>query len=406
MQQVKKEKSFSKRFFDISFILYYVAYVFYYEDYTPYNGTIRDIATILLLISGALLIRSSWRFLRPTSHLRWYGIFILFSMLSSLWARDSSIVISAFPTMARILVVGYFLYFRITDEEDVEDVCDSLIVGTIYIIIAVIIRMINRYSLATFYLFRIGDGVGSNSNAIAILSLFMFFLAFHKFKIKRMRILNTILMASAIIIILISQSKKAIFSLLLGLIIEATINRGQTAKRYVRIIGALVLAYVMYQALMTVPQLYEIAGFRIEEMLATLSGNSLASHSTFNRQELIRQGIEMWKNNPILGVGLNNFSILQTVQNNSYYSHNNYVEMLSCLGIIGFAIYYSFPFWLVFGKDKANKSSQSAYTTFKTLIILILLMDVAVVSFETLQIQVIIIIFSIIKHKQFTEPVV
>ena len=42
--------------------------------------------------------------------------------------------------------------------------------------------------------------------------------------------------------------------------------------------------------------------------------------------------------NPLLGYGLNNYHLFHW---SGVYSHNNYIEVLVSLGIIGFIIYYS-----------------------------------------------------------------
>lgn len=92
----------------------------------------------------------------------------------------------------------------------------------------------------------------------------------------------------------------------------------------------------------------------------------------------------MWSDNLILGVGLNNFSIIQTVELN-YYSHCNYIEMLSCLGSVGFMIYYALPVGLILKKINREDDLE---ITFKVIVYIILFMDIAYVSFQAIQIQI------------------
>lgn len=61
------------------------------------------------------------------------------------------------------------------------------------------------------------------------------------------------------------------------------------------------------------------------------------------RLQLYRDAIDMWKDNPILGVGYGQFGVLNSFTNNLgtfYYSHSTYAELLSCTGIIGFLIFF------------------------------------------------------------------
>lgn len=72
---------------------------------------------------------------------------------------------------------------------------------------------------------------------------------------------------------------------------------------------------------------------RLESYLS-VSGNS----SDNLRAELIRYGLELFAENPLLGYGLNNYQLFHW---SGLYSHNNYIEVLVSLGIMGFLIYYS-----------------------------------------------------------------
>ncbi len=55
------------------------------------------------------------------------------------------------------------------------------------------------------------------------------------------------------------------------------------------------------------------------------------------RVELYHEAFQMWKQNPVFGVGYNQFRILSRFK---FYSHSTYAEILSCGGLVGIIIYF------------------------------------------------------------------
>ena len=95
-----------------------------------------------------------------------------------------------------------------------------------------------------------------------------------------------------------------------------------------------------------VPFLYKIVGYRLKGLFDIFSSFSSADASTTTRIEFVKIGFDIFLKNPLLGIGLNNYSY---VAYNNYsiwgqvYAHNNYVELLSDFGIVGFVLYY----WII-----------------------------------------------------------
>lgn len=56
---------------------------------------------------------------------------------------------------------------------------------------------------------------------------------------------------------------------------------------------------------------------------------------TNRRLTLYDEAFEMWKSNPLFGVGYGQFQVYSRY---NYYSHSTYAELISCTGIIGFII--------------------------------------------------------------------
>lgn len=121
--------------------------------------------------------------------------------------------------------------------------------------------------------------------------------------------------------------------------------RGQKhiVKYTIMIIVLLLFVWIL---VMNVPIFYNIIGVRIEEFFDLLSGNqNNQDYSSQIRLEMIQAGLAQWLESPIWGYGFDSFKYFnRTLTGHFYYSHNNFVELLYNLGIIGFVIYYWF-FW-------------------------------------------------------------
>ena len=96
-----------------------------------------------------------------------------------------------------------------------------------------------------------------------------------------------------------------------------------------------------------IPFLNEIIGYRIEEALDLFTKTGTGDVSSQNRVGLIGLALQMWSDHPILGLGMNNFPMFQTIGEAGYYAHNNYVELLADLGLVGFCLYYYMPMSLL-----------------------------------------------------------
>ena len=81
----------------------------------------------------------------------------------------------------------------------------------------------------------------------------------------------------------------------------------------------------------------------IEYFSETIMGARFLDRGTLDRGanirlSLIQQGIQFFIENPIAGIGLGNFGLRSY---SGHQSHNYYIEMLACTGIVGFVLLFS-----------------------------------------------------------------
>lgn len=151
---------------------------------------------------------------------------------------------------------------------------------------------------------------------------------------KRLYILPaTLLMA----VILLGGSRKNIVALpLIALLFTFFAGNGAKKLKILLILGAL-LGLGIY-LLETVPELSVIRS-AMEGMINGLGSGEEGEvdGSTEQRMYLMEQGIRVWAEHPVLGVGWNSYKYYNDAR---LYAHNNYVELLASLGSVGFLLYY------------------------------------------------------------------
>lgn len=107
----------------------------------------------------------------------------------------------------------------------------------------------------------------------------------------------------------------------------------------------LTIFLIAYYIMINNEDLYIVIGRRVESLVADIIGISTKSSyidlSKIERYRLRDNAIELFKQYPITGYGLDAFKFY-TVQHGTsqLYSHNNYLELLACTGLIGFSLYY------------------------------------------------------------------
>lgn len=135
---------------------------------------------------------------------------------------------------------------------------------------------------------------------------------------------------------LLTGSKKALLTLVLGILLLAIAKAKSIGRMVLYIAGAIVGAVVLVIAIYQIDFLYQIIGKRLDGLWGYLLNGS-GDKSTYSRGVMVKLAVDTFKTHPFTGIGLHNFK-----QINPYglYAHNNFAEMLSCLGLIGFLSYY------------------------------------------------------------------
>ncbi|MGO1371979.1 MAG: ATP-grasp fold amidoligase family protein, partial [Senegalia sp. (in: firmicutes)] len=121
------------------------------------------------------------------------------------------------------------------------------------------------------------------------------------------------------------------------------------------LIGAVIIAIIVFFVSQYIPALYEITGARLEQFINLILGRSVEDASINTRLSLIDMTIKLIVKRPILGYGLDSFRIIGPW---GIVADNNFLEILVSSGIIGFVIYYSYLFFIIHDYFSIKKKSK------------------------------------------------
>lgn len=257
-------------------------------------------------------------------------IFVFYEIVSCAWAFNQEVAISQLITQLQLFVLFFFSYIYIKRVGRLEDYYNAIYLSGI----GLIFYSLYVYGGLSGFLaimstgHRMGDLIGNENtyglvfaNA-ALVALYYFFFNSEK---------RHVLLAGLLIFFGFSSGSKKVFFLLLIGLLFLILSKYGIRKLFKVLIYSFVSLLVgwMFIHLPIFSTILE----RLESYLS-VTGNT----SDNLRAELIRFGLELFMENPFLGYGLNNYQLFHW---SGAYSHNNYIEVLVSLGIVGFVIYYS-----------------------------------------------------------------
>lgn len=316
-----------------------------------------------------------------TKFVGFYFVFVVFGAMSMYWATDFDLV---YPIVTRMVValINMILIFYLLKKLELRNaILYGILLGGLYnfaIAIDVIHVSYEIHELTGRF-----TGTVQNSNKLAkvmLLSMFsslMLLVYYHQKKVVKLLLYLNIPLALYIIFLTVSKKNILLASLLL--LVAIPIRKVNLKKYFIFILFFMFFGFVIYNQSSSLIEKYslnvpfELLETRFSLMFQTLEGDN-GDNSSEERLSLILNGLEKFGENPLFGVGINNFSHYF-----GKYAHNNYVELLVDVGLIGTILFYSM-YVILFRKLKRMKTGlEKKYSI--TIVILLLLMDMATVSY-------------------------
>lgn len=317
---------------DIKFTITYCALIALLTLTFPYSAYVKTIS--ICAIGLYYVISQPTNKLTGRSAYVWlYILFALWATISSQWAIYPEAVSEHILNVYLAIMINVLMVMYLTiNRENLDSVYKWLMpVLLIYIVQSILVGHFDNGS-------RFSATGAVNQFGMSMSYIFLFALYAIKEKKKRSAMMYLILTASCVLSFM-SGSRKALLNILIFTCIIFLFSKYD--KDFIKNVGRLiivgVIVAVLIIAVLNIDALYEVLGKRLESLFAYFSGDVEQDYSALRRNYMREDAFQIFLSNPIKGIGMNNFKY---VARYGTYSHTNYLEMLSCLGIIGTLLYY------------------------------------------------------------------
>jgi O-antigen ligase len=237
-------------------------------------------------------------------------------------------------------------------------------------------------------------GLTGNANELAIqLSLTAFLLLLLG---RRAWTMQTLALLFIIIATITSGSRKMIFVWFTYLLLVwRWLSHGMRRSAMVAAAALLLLPLSMLLAIQQRDVWLEpIENLEVYQRLErALAGDD---NSAAVRGRLLEGAVGVWQDSPLWGVGIDQYRFMSE---HGLYSHNNYSELLANFGLIGFMLYYSIHLTLAIRAIHALRRGSRSSWLVLLFILLLLLMDVARVSYNDRLTWLLLAVFSFVTER-------
>lgn len=311
--------------------------------YAPTFGAIDNISSRWILIS-CLNIIYLLVFLRKKVAVSplFYYVLMLF-VISSISMVYSVNILETTLSISKVFLILVTIYTSTLSFSQNKDFI-SIFIKSIIITLAIeLIYTIFQYSIINDIKDFTGISMNRNISSFSILIKFPL-LYFHKKHLSKdfVKKIISLIEISAIICIILLESRLAIILLFFVLILQYlfSVNTYKTNSQYYLFILLIAIVSTFTYSLNSNTPL----GQKFQTLTKFSNDKSIS-----NRMDYYSTGFNLFKKSPIIGYGTGSWKIISldnSVRNSksneaSYYAHNDFLQFLVELGIIGFVIYAS-----------------------------------------------------------------
>lgn len=269
-----------------------------------------------------------------SEYIRWGVSFFIVCFLSCLWSIDRTASLYGTRGFTEVFLIGFSIYVYISMGGNINKIFNYLIAASFVLAITVIFSYLTGQAISN----REASDALFNANILALRASVVSTIALYLYKQKKISFLFLVfLIAIQAVLVLMSGSKKGFISLILGIAFVLTVYSNKK-DRFKILVLSICLIFISFALIMNVQYFYNLVGYRFEGMLLARQDLTLGDGSTRLRMAMIDRGLSLWEDRKLIGYGVNTFA---SISGFGVYSHNNYIEILSGLGIVGLVLYYS-----------------------------------------------------------------
>lgn len=301
--------------------------------YLLYGG-----AAVTLVIFAFLVQTHDMLSANTARYLLWYGLFTLLVLVSLLYTVNSINPEYVTKRVLVIFVLALIVAGCVTSQSDVLVLLDGLIAGSIAVAVTTLLHEGSKMGTSRMG----GETVGSAVAFSGILLTGFLCAAWRAIYLWRGRLLCFAVALFSFVMIIYTGSRRALILSAVYLLLFAGLNPNVAkTRRSVSVLLALCAASAMFYFLMFDPALYNLVGWRLENLVESVDGSWSVDESMAERQVMRSYALQLFLERPLLGYGVHGFAYeFYFYYGKLLYSHSGFVEILSCYGLIGFALFY------------------------------------------------------------------
>lgn len=247
-----------------------------------------------------------------------------------------------------------------------------------------------------------GETVGLYFNSIAHMLAIGTFMAYYLFKSEKKKCYLLFIAVFYYIIFLTGSRKGLIFPVVSVIGIEILDKRISINK----ILKFLIFMGIISSIVVIVLNSNERMKERFSDLFLSMIGESVEDKSVEEREFFRETAKELFIHNPIIGIGAGCFAAYMEQINYSHvaYCHNNFLELLSTLGLVGFIIYYINYYIIIKTSIRNIKQERSLEATIPLVFIIVFtIFEYGIVSYYRFEYQPIICLFFIMSQLNISE---
>ena len=301
--------------------------------------------TLFILVNSIAIASTLKRIFPAPPEILCYTAWVAWAGLTGVFVADNQIFFwEAYKVLLQMVVMVWIIYAILCNLPTVDVVFLAVIVGGIVQITTILSGITSAHSL--MYSVDRVSGLTNNPNSLGFMMVWTILCALffwhnfqHNKKFGRFLILG--MLPAAIYVILASGSRKSAIALLLLIFSWISFYKMGSYRMGSYLKRAFMIGFIFLILLILTPLImnYTPVGFRFANFLKQGQGNVVYSIQQQGRYLMYVDGIKFFLENPIFGVGLNNFKVHFFA---GKYSHSDYIEPLATTGLLGFILYQSF----------------------------------------------------------------
>jgi O-antigen ligase len=360
-----------------------------------YNNII-NILFIMLFIM-VLIIEKDYRIFVPDIAIA-YALFAFLALMSMLWAIDFDTAYS-YRTRVIIVTVNFIILYSTIKRYNLEQtILYGLILGGLYNILIgvdIIHPSFDTYLNGRFI------GCSGNSNKLARIMMFSIFSSLVLLSLSNIKIwfkfFNYINILLAFYIIILTVSKKIM--ILAPIMILLSLSFRDFKIKNIAMFLIFIYFAIVFLLNHVDPHQLENMLWLIERRfdgMSHMASGQTGDASSIERMHLIRGGLNLFYDNPIFGIGLNNATYIM-----GKYTHSNYVEVLSSVGLIGTLFFYMMYIFTI--RNIYYMPSTKIKKYFYTMVFILLITDIVSVSYFRKPLLILLLYIYFVAEKEGNE---